>query len=148
MSWDQISATKFKTPETDFNYEYAVAKSRSRLEKNTYIELIKKQAAWVKEQQNDFEFPLNYEQYNEKRISEKEYVKQFEKLKEFTSPFSFQWLPEVNHFKDIEQDEDLMEKRTRWVERLQKDMYISEAVQILEDMNKKIERRSLAQVQD
>ena len=148
MSWDQISATKFKTPETDFNYEYAVAKSRSRLEKNTYIELIKKQAAWVKEQQNDFEFSLNYEQYNEKRISEKEYVKQFEKLKEFTSPFSFQWLPEVNHFKDIEQDEDLMEKRTRWVERLQKDMYISEAVQILEDMNKKIERRPLAQVQD
>jgi len=148
MSWDQISATRFESIETDFNYEYAVAQSRSRLEKNTYMELIKKQAAWVKEQQDDFEFPLNYEQYNEKRISEKEYVKQFEKLKEFKSPFSFQWLPEVNHFKDIDQDEDLTEKRTRWVERLQKDMYVTEAVQILEDMNKKIERRPIAQVQD
>ena len=143
LSWDRITPASY-TPKGISNYDYALEKSKIRLEDSHFIKLIYEQAEWVKKRQNDFSYSLDYNSYKAERDANKIYGERFKKLSEFKSDFEFQWLPEAGI--SDEPNEDLKEKRKRWQKSLKKDMYISEAVEILKDLSIQIsENNSVAQ---
>ena len=143
LSWDRITPASY-TPKGISNYDYALEKSKIRLEDSHFIKLIYEQAEWVKKRQNDYSYSLDYNSYKAERDANKRYGERFKKLSEFKSDFEFQWLPEAGI--SDEPNEDLKEKRKRWQKSLKKDMYISEAVEILKDLSIQIsENNSLAQ---
>ena len=138
LAWDRITPASYK-PSSIINYNYALEQSNKRLKENPIIELINEQALWVKQQQNDFSYFLDYESFKSERDTKKEYGKRFKKLSEYESSYEFQWLPEAGT-KD-EPNSVTSEKRNRAQEALKKDIYISEAVKILKDLSSSIQRK-------
>ena len=67
------------------------------------------------------------------RQSNKIYSERFKKLGDYESSLEFQWLPEAGL--EAEVNDDLIIKRKRWQKSLKKDLYISEAIEILKDLS-------------
>jgi len=124
------------------NYDYAVEQSKKRLKENPMVSLIDEQALWVKRQQSDFSYFLDYDSFKTEMESKKKYAKRFDKLSEFIAPFEFQWLPEAGQ--KTPPSRTTIEKRNRGIESLKKDFYITEAVRILKDLSSLDANRSIA----
>jgi carboxyl-terminal processing protease len=74
-----------------------------------------------------------------------EQAKRFDRLSEYQSDLSFESLP--YEIKMFEVDTVLSEKRERWHENLKSDIYMEEAVHVLEDMKmNNIKKSGLADV--
>ena len=136
LKWDKISPADYATWEKGLNYDFSMKKSKERLSNNYYFKLIDEQAKWVKKQQENFSYSLNYEKYSLKREEDNLYSKRFEKLKEYESSYYFEWVSELGIRDSIASD--LLEKRQRWQESLKKDLYVSEAIEVLKDLNKSL----------
>jgi len=132
LAWDRITPANYKPSEMN-NYDYAVEKSKKRLQENPIVSLIDEQALWVKSQQNDFSYFLDYDSFKTEMETKKKYAERFDKLSDFEAPFEFQWLPEAGQ--KSPPNNTTIEKRNRGLESLKKDFYISEAVRILEDLS-------------
>ena len=144
LDWDKISPTFYK-PSSITNYDYAVERSKERLKENPIVQLIHEQALWVKKQQNDFSYFLDYDSFKSERDNKKEYAKKFDKLSEFNSSYEFKWLPEAGT--QGLPNEETIKKRERAQEFLKKDIYISEAVEILKDLSSSIKvEQTIAQI--
>ena len=141
LAWDRITPANYK-PSVMNNYDYAVEKSKKRLEENPIVSLIDEQALWVKSQQNDFSYFLDYDSFKTEMETKKKFAERFDKLSEFESPFEFKWLPEAGQ-KNPPNDTTI-EKRNRGLESLKKDFYITEAVRILEDLSSIEPKRTIA----
>jgi len=132
LVWDQISSTPFSIWNGYENYQDVIQKSNSRVASNTLFQLIDKNAKWVKAQQDKDEFSLNYKTFSSTIEKDEAQIEQFEVLDNYTSTLSFSSLPYER--KKMEADSVLAEKRKRWKKALKKDMYLEEAVYILEDL--------------
>ena len=141
LAWDRITPANYK-PYVMNNYDYAVEKSKKRLEENPIVSLIDEQALWVKSQQNDFSYFLDYDSFKTEMETKKKFAERFDKLSEFESPFEFKWLPEAGQKNPP--NETTIEKRNRGLESLKKDFYITEAVRILEDLSSIEPKRTIA----
>ena len=141
LAWDRITPANYK-PSVMNNYDYAVEKSKKRLEENPIVSLIDEQALWVKSQQNDFSYFLDYDSFKTEMETKKKFAERFDKLSEFESPFEFKWLPEAGQ--KIPPNDTTIEKRNRGLESLKKDFYITEAVRILEDLSSIEPKRTIA----
>jgi carboxyl-terminal processing protease len=131
LTWDQIKSAKYKPWPNQFNYDYALSESRQRLASNSYIKLVEEQAKWVQMQRDDYEYTLNYDVYLNEREENLKVTDRFKTLNDFDSDLSFEWLPEAG----VELNNEIKERRDRWVENLKKDFYINEAVNVLGDLN-------------
>jgi carboxyl-terminal processing protease len=81
---------------------------------------------------------LDYSSYINERDKDKSYSKRFEVLQEFNSGLSINWLPDS--YELTKPSKDLTLRRDRWVTSLKGDMYIEEAVNILEDLNQDFDK--------
>jgi len=142
LAWDRITPANYVPYGKMDNYEYSLERSNQRLKENSFTKLIDEQALWVKERQEDNTYALDYESYKSEREKNKSYSERFKKLGKFESSYDFQWLPEAGTQEEV--NEDLIEKRSRWQKSLKKDIYISEAVEILKDLSTqiKLEKKS------
>lgn len=138
LAWDRISPAAYTPWIKDFNFQYAIENSKSRLSKNSMIALIEEQAMRIKEQQNDYSYSLNYQTFKQEQDADRVASEKFEVLSKYSSAYDFTWLPEADFSLQgttTFPNKDYAEKRKRWAEELKKDLYISEAVNILEDMS-------------
>jgi len=132
LPWDKISAANYTAWDGFINYKETISKSNARMSSNTQLQLIEKQAKWIKKQSEEKEASLNYSDY----LAEKEKIKktgeQFEALNKYKTNLSFTSLPYETNL--IEKDSILGKKRETWHKYLAKDVYIEEAVNVLEDL--------------
>jgi carboxyl-terminal processing protease len=134
LSWDYIEPTNFDFWHDEINYKYMLERSQNRMKTSQYISLIDEQAKWVKQQQDEYYYTLNYDNlYKEKEVDKKK-INKFKKLNEFESGLLFEWLPEPGK-KTFNKEITL--RRNRWIKSLKGDFYIDEATNILEDLNSK-----------
>ncbi len=134
LEWDRITPANYSLWTSGEPYAYAIERSKQRLADNPFVQLIDEQAKWVKSRQEDDAFSLNYQSYLAQEEREKKKTKKFKKLNEFQSAISFKTLP--RDLQLIQKDEVLKEKRVRWEESLAKDIYVDEAVNVLNDLVK------------
>ena len=52
---------------------------------------------------------------------------------DFVSPYVFDW-NQSNQISDSIYNDDMKEKRDRWIESLEKDIYVNEAMNLLKDL--------------
>jgi len=133
LGWDRISPANYSSWTRNIQYNYIISKSKDRIDNNPLIKLILEQGEWIKLKQNDFDYHLDYISYISERDKDELYSKRFKILEDFDSGLSIKWLPDP--FEVIGSKEDFRVRRDRWVKRLKKDMYIEEAVNILNDLN-------------
>ena len=141
LAWDSIEPASYRQWNNQINYDYAISQSAKRLKDNPYIQLVEKQARGIENQQDDFTYTLNYQDYLNEQEANRKISEKFNELKDYKSELTFEWTPEAG----VDQDEVVKERKRRWIESLQQDFYIDEAVSILEDLNINLDN-SVAQV--
>ncbi|WP_431134021.1 carboxy terminal-processing peptidase [Psychroserpens mesophilus] len=132
LPWSQIEPAQYDVWDSYFDYDTTIAKSKERMANNEQLKLIDENAKWVKKIRDKELFSLNYDDYRASLdVSEKE-AKRFEELSKYQTNLTFNSLSQ--ELKLIEKDSVLREKRERWHASLSKDVYIEEALNVLNDL--------------
>lgn len=142
LPWDQIEPASYQKWRGYNDITTVVEKSAQRMQNNSQLNLIDENAKWIKEQRDLDTYTLNFEKYKAENIALEETSKKFKQLNEYSSTFEFTSLPYEE--KLIAQDSALGEKRERWHKNLKKDVYVEEAIYVLEDLRKQTKAYKLA----
>ena len=133
LSWDQINSAQYAPLAKQIYYDKTLENSKNRISKNEFFNIIDEQARWVKEQQEDNTVSLNYNIYKMDLDNTKKESEKFKKIDDFKSNYRFEWLRDNVLNEEI--PDEIIERRNRWVEDLQKDLYVDEAINILGDLS-------------
>jgi carboxyl-terminal processing protease len=142
MPWDKIDPAKYAPVSNGF--ETIIAKSNSRIATNDNFKLIDENAKWIFERKDDNDFDLNLEAFKAKMVASDEKAKKFKAISDFNNQLDFSWLPYENAL--FEKDALSKEKRERWHEEMQKDIYIDEAFNVLADLKTSGKENKVAEV--
>ncbi|MFS4417537.1 carboxy terminal-processing peptidase [Maribacter sp. 2307ULW6-5] len=147
LPWDKISPADFEVWNGYIDYEKTIANSMARMAANPQIKLIEENARWIKAQQDETEISLNYAKYKAETIKDKEISERFKTLSNYDSKLTFSSLKYEKEL--FTKDSVLREKRDRWHKNLAKDVYVEEAVNVLQDLKmSNIKNQKLASVKD
>ena len=134
LNWNKIDPAKYDNSSKIFNYTQAIEKSKKRISENKYFSLIDQHAKLVKSNQDDKIISLNYKSYKEDQENLKSQSDKLKLIDEFISPYVFVW-NESNQNNDSSYNDDMKEKRDRWIMTLEKDIYVNEAMNLLKDLS-------------
>ncbi len=132
LPWDKIDPANYEIWNGFIDYDETINKSKSRMNNNRQLQLIEKQAKWIKKQADDNEVTLNYNEYLDKKENINMIGKQFNNIGDYKTNLTFSSLPYEKEL--IKKDEELGKKRKDWHKYLNKDIYIEEAVNVLIDL--------------
>lgn len=132
LKWDKISPAEYSPWNGYIDYEQTIANSNKRMADNPQIKLIEENAKWLKAEQDETEISLNYATYKLEKEKDKEQSSLFKKLSDYDSKLTFESLRYEQEL--FLQDSVLQEKRNRWHKDLARDVYVEEAVNVLEDL--------------
>ena len=144
LNWNQIDPARYDNSSKIFNYSKAIEKSKKRISENEYFSLIDENAKLVKSKQDDKVVSLDYKSYKEDQDNLKFQNDRLKVIDDFISPFIFDWNQSNENF-DSTYDDDMKEKRDRWIESLEKDIYVNEAMNLLKDLLSIEENQILSQ---
>lgn len=132
LAWDEISSAEYNIWENYYDYDAAITNSKKRIASNEQLKLIDENAKWINDIRDNETFSLNYNNYKKRLELNKEEAKRFDKISDYKTDLTFNSLPyEINL---MEQDSILKEKRKRWHVSLSKDVYVEEALNVLNDL--------------
>lgn len=133
LPWDEISAADYTLWKYSFDYDTTVKRSKQRMANNNQFKLIEKRAKWVKGKSDENIVSLNYEAYsNDLKLKEKEFER-FDSISKYKTNLTFKSHAfERSMFK--KDTTDLKEKRDRWHKKLNQDVYVEEALNVLKDL--------------
>lgn len=132
LSWDKIDSADYNLWENYYDYDTAIEKSKTRIANNEQLKLIDENAKWINDIRENETFSLNYDAYKKRLEQNEEQAKRFQKLSDYKTDLTFNSLP--YELKLVENDSTLKEKRKRWHVSLSKDVYIEEALNVLNDL--------------
>lgn len=133
LPYDEIDAADFTPWEHYFDYRSTISKSEERMRSNPQMKLIEENARWVKSKIDETVFSLNYEKYKAKLDSNEEEAKRFDAISNYKTNLTFDSHGYEKSLFELDTT-DLKEKRERWHESLSQDIYIEEALNVLEDL--------------
>lgn len=129
LAWDKVPQANYTRTNSYENFDDVIYQTKERVNKDKKFQLINEYAKWLKNKQDDTTYSLNYksfkkenEDYNTERKKFKDIFKFDSKLK-FVSPTYEKAL--------FKQDSILEDKRIAWHKNLAKDIYVSEALNVL-----------------
>lgn len=133
LPYDEIDAADYTPWQNYFDYDATIQKSKERMSNNEQLKLIEENARWVKSKIDETVFSLNYYEYKAQMELNENESKRFDTISNYKTNLIFD---STSYEKSLfEQDTtDLKEKRDRWHESLSKDIYIEEALNVLEDL--------------
>jgi carboxyl-terminal processing protease len=146
LAWDKIAPAEYTIWDSYFDYDSTIEKSKERMQSSEQLKLIDENAKWIKTIRDRSVFSLNYNDYKSKLEANEEEAKRFEKISEYTTNLSFKSLPYENVL--IAKDSVLKIKRERWHESLAKDVYMEEAINVLNDLKMTYGIKKVATVKD
>ncbi len=143
LPYDKIRKADYDVWTGYEDLENIVKASQNRMDSHEQIALIEEQAKWIKTQRDKNEFPLNFQAYKQLMEENDAQAKKFDSLNVYKNSLTFKSLP--SEIKEFETDEALQDKRENWHNNLQKDIYVEEAVSVLEDLRQHTKNFKLAE---
>lgn len=139
MEWDKIAPADYK--EVDNNFAPIIAKSKERMANNPQFMLVDQNAKWINDQKDDNTYNLNLEKFKAELAKNEAVTKKFKALTDYNNYLVFEAL---QHDKKLfEKDSSFAEKKKRWYESLSNDIYVEEALNVLDDMqDEPVEKKS------
>ena len=132
LPYDKISPAKYDLWDGYIDYEGTISRSKARMAQSMQLQLIDQNAHWIKKNRDETVVNLKYDNYVADNENRKNETKKFEAIKDYDNKLSFRSLP--SEVALMKQDTTLREKRKRWHESLAGDIYVEEAVNVLEDL--------------
>ena len=127
-----VSPADYEPWEGYIDYEATIENSTKRMSQNPQIALIEENAKWLKEQQDENVVSLNYDIYKREEKKDKEKSAYFKTISDYDSHLTFESLKYEEEL--FTKDPVLREKRDRWHNNLAKDVYVEEAINVLQDL--------------
>ena len=147
LPWDKIKPASYDVWDGYIDFEETVSKSVARMENSKQLQLIDEYAQWLKERRDNTEWSLSYEGYKKRVEASEQEAKRFDAMDDYDSQLAYQSLPYEEAL--FEQDTVLKEKRTRWHKSLRKDIYVEEALNVLQDLQiNNIKKLKVAAIKD
>ena len=132
LPWDKVPQASYTQVNSYSNFSDVVTTSIERINKDPKFQLIDEYAKWLKKEQDDSSYSLNYKQYQKELKQREEFAKKFKSVFKYQSGLAFNSPSyEIPLFKE---NIDLKEKRNAWHKNLSKDLYISEALNVLSQL--------------
>lgn len=135
MSWDKIDQAEYKVWNKNENFEKAILNSKKRIAQNPQFKLIEENAKWIDERSNENNYSLKLEDFKKEQKRIEDSNKKFKSISEYDYHLKFYSLPLETEL--MKNDLSLKEKRDRWHESLSKDIYVEEALNVLDDLQSK-----------
>lgn len=132
LPYDKISPADYKVWDGYIDFEETINKSKARMAQSEQLKLIEENARWIKERRDELDVTLNFEAYTAEIEKRKAETKKFDAINEYDNKLSYRSLS--NEVALMKQDTTLREKRKRWHKNLAGDIYVEEAVHVLEDL--------------
>ncbi|WP_239970573.1 carboxy terminal-processing peptidase [Confluentibacter citreus] len=147
LPWDEIDSAEYTTWDNHFDYQETIKRSNERMAKNTQLKLIEDNARWVKSQIDETVYPLNYTKYKEKLTLRDEESKRFDEMTKYQTNLTFE---SPAYEKELFNNDinSLKELRDRWHANLSQDVYIEEALNVLQDLKTSYNIKKVAKVQE
>ncbi|WP_114822369.1 carboxy terminal-processing peptidase [Chryseobacterium sp. KLBC 52] len=131
LAWDKIPGTSFNR-QNFFNIQAVQKVSAERIAKNDNYKLLLEYAQWRENLGKEKTVPLSIQKYSDLMKQRKAQDDKFKGLKTLESGLTFTMYP-----KDIEREKNdaaFKNKSEVWIKNLQKDLYLQEAINIVEDL--------------
>ena len=146
LEWDKIDAVQYDYWNSYFDYDTTISNSKARMANNPQLKLIEKNAKWIKTQMDENTYSLNYNDYKAEQKEDEEQAEEFEPINDYKTNLTFNSLPYEREL--FKKDTILEEKRVRWHENLSKDVYVEEALNVLDDLKMTYEIKKVAVIKD
>ncbi|HEY4627751.1 MAG TPA: carboxy terminal-processing peptidase [Flavobacterium sp.] len=135
MPWDKIDPAAYTVWNKNANFNQAIANSKKRIAQSSQFQLIEENAKWIDSRSEDNTYSLNLAKFKIAQNAIEEKAKKYKPLSDYKNTLKFASLPyEVD---EVNKDVVLKEKRDRWHEALAKDIYVEEALNVLDDLQSK-----------
>ena len=132
MPWDKIEAATYSTWDKLDNYDVAIANSKMRIAANDKFKLVEENAKWIDQRDKENVYSLKMDKFKQEQAKIEENAKKFKAISNYKNSLLLSSLPYEQEA--MKKDLSLKEKRERWHESLAKDIYVEEAVNILNDL--------------
>ncbi|WP_298346825.1 carboxy terminal-processing peptidase [uncultured Algibacter sp.] len=133
LPYDEIDEAQFTVWEYYFDYDATIQKSQKRMSNNEQLKLIEENAKWVKTKIDETVYSLNYNKYKAQLKANEIESKKYDAISDYDTNLTFD---SSSYEKELiaKDTTDLKEKRKRWHQSLSKDVYIEEALNVLDDL--------------
>jgi carboxyl-terminal processing protease len=116
-------------------FSQAIANSKQRIANNVQFQLIEENAKWIDSRSTENTYSLNIDKFKIAQNQIEETAKKFKPIVDYQNDLKFTSLP--YELEGFAKDPFLKEKRDRWHESLSKDIYVEEALNVLDDLQTK-----------
>lgn len=132
MAWDEIGALHYTAWTPSYDMDYIDKLSKERILKDTLMQLVNENGKRLKEIRENTKYTLNYAEYKDLMESREEDGKRFDRIGKDTLDLVVQIAEE--DLASMESDTSKQARTEAWIMNLRKDIYLSEAVNILDDI--------------
>ena len=132
LPYDKISPADYDIWDGYIDYEGTINRSKARMTMSAQLSLIDENAKWIKKSRDENMVALNFDDYVAEIDRRKEETKKFEAIGTYDNKLNYASLP--YELALMKQDTTLREKRKRWHKNLAGDIYVEEAVNVLQDL--------------
>jgi carboxyl-terminal processing protease len=135
MPWDKIDQADYQVWNNNTNFNQAITNSKNRISKNPQFQLIEENAKWIDSRSEENVYSLNIDKFKIAQSEIEEKAKKYKPIVDYKNSLTFTSLPYETDA--MNKDVTLKEKRERWHEALSKDIYVEEALNVLDDLQSK-----------
>ena len=135
MPWDKIDPAQYNVWTNNSKFSKVIADSKNRIAQNPQFKLIEENAKWIDERSKENNYSLKLENFKKNQKLIEDTNKKFKSIADYNYNLKFTSLPK--EAEAMKTDVSLKEKRERWHESLSKDIYVEEALNILDDLQSK-----------
>lgn len=135
LKWDKVPQANYNQANSYSNLGEVINESRSRIANDEKYTFINDYAKWIKKNQNNTSYSLNYEKFREENDTREDESKRYTKAFDYKSDLTFG--SPRHELPLLEKDSVLAGKRKIWHKNLAKDLYVSEALNVLSKLKLK-----------
>ena len=133
MPWDEVAPAKYNTWEKENSYwDQIIAENQAEIDADNDFDIINNHALALKDKRDETSFSLNWETFEQVMESRKKSNKTYEDLFQIDENLTIVSFPD--QLEEVNQDSVKMKLMTDWHESIQKDLYITKALEVVEDM--------------
>ena len=135
LIWDKVNQAEYTQTNCYENFSEVIFNSKKRIASDSKFILIGEYAKWLKENQDNTSFSLNYETFDKENIAQEKGAEQFKSVFDYKSDLNF--ISPKYELSLVEKDTILADKRLAWHKNLSKDVYVFEALNVLSELKLK-----------
>ena len=132
LAWNKVKQANYVQTNSYSNFTDVIYNSKQRISADPKFKLINKYAKWLKENQDDTTYSLNIDEFFKENDEQEKASKKFKSVFDYKSNLEFVSPKyELDLYKT---DPSLKDKRIAWHKNLSKDVYVSEALNVLSEL--------------